>query len=166
MAGQKPDEEIRLPMQWTMDAANAGFTTGTPWRAPGANTTSMNVNIEDNVSTSLLNHYRALINLRNQHPALLTGSLVVFRASSPAVYAILRSQGGEIILVLVNLSGEKLKDFNLGATGIQLKDGSYQAETIFGTGTARPMTISAGSLSAYKPLDELPPYSTTIFVLH
>ena len=33
MQGEKPDEDIRLPMQWSADA-NAGFTTGTPWLAP------------------------------------------------------------------------------------------------------------------------------------
>src|SRR5574341_710677 len=33
MLGKKPDEDIRRPLQWS-DDANAGFTTGNPWRAP------------------------------------------------------------------------------------------------------------------------------------
>ncbi|HKJ40139.1 MAG TPA: alpha-amylase family glycosyl hydrolase, partial [Anaerolineales bacterium] len=32
MQGRKPDEDIRLPMQWNTDL-NAGFSTGNPWRA-------------------------------------------------------------------------------------------------------------------------------------
>ncbi|MEN8844800.1 MAG: alpha-amylase family glycosyl hydrolase, partial [Candidatus Arcticimaribacter sp.] len=31
MVGEKPDENIRLPMQWDT-TPNGGFTTGTPWR--------------------------------------------------------------------------------------------------------------------------------------
>ena len=165
MTGQKPDEDIRLPMQWSGEAASAGFTTGIPWRTPGANKTSMNVDSEDKASTSLLNHYRALIGLRNQHPALQTGIPNLLRASIPSIYAILRTEGSETILVLINLSGETLKDFSLGAIGTQLKNGTYQLETIFGSGTAQPLTINAGKLSSYQPLAGLPPYSTTIFIL-
>ncbi|MEP6895940.1 MAG: alpha-amylase family glycosyl hydrolase, partial [Chloroflexota bacterium] len=42
MQGKKPDEDIRLPMQWSADS-NAGFTTGTPWRAPDVNYSQVNV---------------------------------------------------------------------------------------------------------------------------
>ena len=30
MTGEKPDEQIRTPMQWSAEG-NAGFTTGSPW---------------------------------------------------------------------------------------------------------------------------------------
>ena len=75
MTGAKPDEMIRTPMQWSA-AANAGFTTGTPWEllnpdyARGVNVAAQ---IEDPIS--LLSYYRTLIQLRNSHPALQTGGV-------------------------------------------------------------------------------------------
>ncbi len=59
MQGKKPDEDIRLPMQWSSEA-NAGFTTGTPWRAPAVDYQKVNVVVQDKDNDSLLNHYRAL----------------------------------------------------------------------------------------------------------
>ena len=60
MQGKKPDENIRLPMQWTSDA-NAGFTTGHPWRAPASDFSSVNVEAQTGAPDLLLEHYRALI---------------------------------------------------------------------------------------------------------
>lgn len=64
MLGQKPDEDIRLPMQWSYEV-NAGFTSGHPWRQPNANFREFNVEVMQNDSSSLLNHYKRLIQLRS-----------------------------------------------------------------------------------------------------
>jgi len=55
MQGQKPDEDLRLPMQWS-NASNAGFTTGAPWRAPNKDYTTVNVAAQTDDPNSLLNH--------------------------------------------------------------------------------------------------------------
>ena len=42
MTGSGADENKRTPMQWT-SGSQAGFTTGTPWRAVNSNYTTRNV---------------------------------------------------------------------------------------------------------------------------
>ncbi|HEU4558111.1 MAG TPA: alpha-amylase family glycosyl hydrolase, partial [Longimicrobium sp.] len=63
IAGDKPDENLRTPMHWT-GAAGAGFTTGTPWRAPQSDWATRNVAAQDADPNSLLNLHRRLIHLR------------------------------------------------------------------------------------------------------
>ena len=101
MIGPKPDEQIRTPMQWS-SARGAGFTTGTPWEAPQPDWASKNVAAQDSDRASLLNHYRRLIHLRNQHSALNAGDLAIGNASDPAVAAIVRHAPQETILIALN----------------------------------------------------------------
>ncbi len=69
MTGQKPDQRIRTPMQWTA-AENAGFTAGFPWEPVNADYETVNVEAQAADPDSLLNHYRRLIRLRSEQPAL------------------------------------------------------------------------------------------------
>jgi alpha-amylase len=55
LEGQKPDEDIRRPMQWSADKF-AGFSTSLPWRNPGNNYTVLNVSTELKDPNSLLSH--------------------------------------------------------------------------------------------------------------
>ena len=75
MSGAKPDELIRTPMQWSNDSG-AGFSNGTPWEPINDDFPIVNVNAQAGDPTSLLEHYRALIQLRNAHPALQDLSLI------------------------------------------------------------------------------------------
>ena len=79
MQGEKPDEDIRRPMQWSGDE-NAGFSGGQPWRAPAADYPQVNVAAQENNPNSLLSHYRNLVNLRNAHSALRVGPVRLSRA--------------------------------------------------------------------------------------
>src|SRR2546423_15503269 len=69
MVGQKPDETIRTPMQWS-SAANGGFTTGKPWEPLQPAWKMKDVAAPGSSRPSLLNHYRKLIQLRYAHHAL------------------------------------------------------------------------------------------------
>ena len=89
MQGKKPDEDIRLPMQWS-DMPNAGFTTGAPWRTVDPNSSIVNVAVQDDDPDSLLNLYRTLAKLRTRHSALQTGALSLLETGNPGLYAILR----------------------------------------------------------------------------
>jgi glycosidase len=95
-------------MQWST-AAGAGFTAGIPWEAPQPDWVSKNVAGEDRDPGSLLNHYRKLIHLRNQHPALNEGDLQQGVASAAAVAAFVRHSPKETILVALNF-GDQLID--------------------------------------------------------
>ena len=74
MMGAKPDERIRTPMQWD-SSANAGFTAGTPWQPVNDDHPEVNVESELADPTSLLNRYRTLLQIRQDHRALSLGSI-------------------------------------------------------------------------------------------
>jgi alpha-amylase len=164
MQGQKPDEDIRLPMQWSAEA-NAGFTTGTPWRAPASDYQQVNVATQHEDPDSLLNHYRFLIELRRENPVLSNGEIVLLDPDNTGVYAILRSTADQKVLVIVNLKGTPVSDYQLSLDESLLSDGTVTPQSLFGTIDAIPVTISGGKFSEYKPVGELLPYQSYIFQL-
>ena len=164
MQGQKPDEDLRLPMQWS-NASNAGFTTGAPWRAPNKDYTTVNVAAQTDDPNSLLNHYRTLIQLRKEHPALQSGNAILLETGNPAVFALLRTSGNEHILVVVNLGKIPISDYKLSLAESNLPDGILTPTSLFGTAQAKPLEIISGKFSGYLPLTELPPYQTYLFEL-
>ena len=164
MQGQKPDEDIRLPMQWSSETS-AGFTTGIPWREPGSEYPQVNVTAQDEDPNSLLDHYRTLIKLRGEHPALRSAELALVEPENSGVYAVLRSAGKQKLLVIVNLKGESISDYQLSLNESLLPDGTLRPRSLFGTIDTIPVTISGGIFSEYKPIPELAPYQTYIFEL-
>ena len=102
MTGTKPDEDIRRPMQWTGDSASVGFSTGKPWRDPSSDYPTVNVANETSDPNSLLSYYRDLIHLRNEHSALRTGHTIVIDSGNRSVYALLRYDDNEAILIPVS----------------------------------------------------------------
>lgn len=165
LQGRKPDEDIRLPMQWSSET-NAGFTPGTPWRPADANFSKVNVAAQENSSDSLLNHYRALIKLRGEHSALRTGKLFLVETKNPGLYAILRMDEKESLLVLANLGNETISDYALTLTDTVLTDKTYQVETLFGGQPAESVAVTGGTFRDYKPVAEQSPYSMLILQFH
>ncbi len=159
MTGKKPDEDIRVPMQWTGEE-DAGFTTGNPWRVPNADFETVNAVTETEDPASLFNHYRTLIGLRKEHPALLNGDAVLIETGNSAVFALLRNSGSESILILVNLGDEPITDYALSLQESLLTDGTITPSLLLGSEQAQPLEITNGQFSDYKPFDELLPYET------
>ena len=98
-------DNARTPVQW--DASpNAGFTTGTPWlpvnpdhaemerRRPAATTRD-----------SVLAHYRRLIALRHEEPAVALGDFTMLLPEHDQVYAFTRPLEATELLVVCNVSG-------------------------------------------------------------
>jgi alpha-amylase len=164
MEGEKPDEDIRLPMQWS-EAANAGFTSGNPWRAPDKNYLQANVADEINDPDSLLSHYRKLILLRNQHPALHLGNIIPISTQNNSVYAGLRVSDQETILIIVNLTKNTIHDYSLSLSPSVIRDGSYQVETLYGSTMGTSLKFSKGVINNALPMAELSPYSTCILLI-
>ncbi len=73
MSGTGAHENIRRPMQWS-DAAYAGCSTTPPWNSVGSNYTTNNVAVMESNTNSLLNHYKKIIHIHNQQPALRKGN--------------------------------------------------------------------------------------------
>ena len=164
MQGVKPDQDIRRPMQWNGDA-NAGFTTGTPWRAPGENYPQANVSTESADPNSLLSFYRTFISLRNQHPAMKNGSLSLINTNNSGVYANLSIVNSEIILVLINLTKSPVSDYKITYQDDRLVDGTYHLKTLFGSDTSSVMQVVDHSISDFTPLPELPAYGINLYQL-
>ncbi|MCL5611647.1 MAG: alpha-amylase family glycosyl hydrolase [Chloroflexi bacterium] len=162
MQGEKPDEDIRRPMQWD-NTTNAGFTTGNPWRAPADDFSTVNVAAQTNDPNSLLSFYRDLISLRKQKPALRTGKIILLDTGNTGVYASLRTDGTKSFLILANLKNERVKDYSLTLKSSALAEGTYSLAPLYGSGNFGSLQMNAGgTFGAYQPLAEIPPYGMYI----
>ena len=101
MTGDKPDERLRTPMQWT--ASSRGFTSGKPWETLQSDTLKVNVAAEDRQPGSLLNLYRKLGRLRATNRALREGRLEPVEMGNDALLAYMRKDGSRQVLVVANL---------------------------------------------------------------
>ncbi len=166
MTGTKPDEDIRLPMQWNSDDERVGFTDGRPWRAPAADYPEVSVALQDDDPDSLLNVYRALIHLRNAHEALRRGDWTPAATNSNRIYAFLRQTEDETLLVVVNLSDYAVADYSLDVADGAL-DGAVTAVTLYGPpAETNPNINGNGGFSGYIPFAEIPPQSAAVIQLN
>jgi glycosidase len=148
MTGNKPDELLRTPMQWS-DGPGAGFTTGTPWQPPNRNYTEINVAAQETDPDSLLNHYRSLVHLRNQHPVLRAGDYLRFTSNCLQLYPVLRVEGNQAMILLANLGRREMEDCTLSISESPLA-GQYEVTLLFGKGDFGEITFGEdGSLSDY-----------------
>ncbi len=161
MQGTKPDENIRRPMQWT---AEGGFTTGTPWRGYYEDVAERNVAAQRDDPRSLWRHYQALIRLRNEHEALRIGSWQRVEASHRAIYSFVRASDEEVVLVVVNLSGQPVTGYSL-----TLAQGPFTVDMrpalLMGGGGGplyAPVVNADGGFGPYRPVESLAPYGTCI----
>jgi alpha-amylase len=95
------DARLRTPMSWTGDARNAGFSTGSPYRALSANLATANVAAQAADPDSLLSFYKAMLALRNGLPAIARGQYEAARAEGP-VFSFQRRLGSDRALVVIN----------------------------------------------------------------
>ncbi|HET9978119.1 MAG TPA: alpha-amylase family glycosyl hydrolase [Burkholderiaceae bacterium] len=95
------DGKLRTPMSWSADAARAGFTTGTPYRALSANVATNNVAAQSADADSLHAFYKAMLALRNARPSIARGGYEAAFASG-SLMGFQRVLGAERTVVLVN----------------------------------------------------------------
>ncbi len=166
MVGKKPDEDIRLPMQWDR-GENGGFTTGTPWRARNDDAAAKNVEAQLADPNSLLAHYRTLIALRQSQPALRNGETFKMKSANRAVLPYLRATDDQILLVVNNLRDESTDDYALTLeSGPLTPDQRYRIEPLWGDGPFAEVTTDAkGGFKAYQPTASLAPGQTLLLVL-
>ena len=131
MTGTKPDPRLRTPMHWSRGTAS-GFTKGAAWAPLHPDSLTANVEAQDNDPASLLNHYRKLIHLRTENPALGTGDFVAMTTGSDGVIAYLRRGAGRNVLVLANLGSSPANRVPVAAASRVLPAGEYRARTLDG----------------------------------
>jgi len=160
MQGTKPDENIRRPMQWTPDG---GFTTGKPWNDYFEDFKTRSVQTLASEPNSILNHYRALIRLRNTHEALRVGDWQPVITNKVPVVAWMRSTPKEQILVLVNLSSKPVSDYSLGLASGPLVSGTRPALLLGAADrVAGPAVTAEGGFADYRPVVTLPPNASYV----
>ena len=96
-------DPVRTPMQW--DASpNAGFCHPgvVPWLPLADDHTENNVDAQRADPRSMLNLVRRLLSLRRKVPALNTGSYRSLEAGTDEVFAYLRENGEQRVLVALN----------------------------------------------------------------
>jgi alpha-glucosidase len=110
-------DPVRTPMQW--DASpNAGFCPPgvEPWLPLADDHAENNVDAQRTDPRSMLNLVRRLLNLRRKTPALNTGSYRSLDAGSDDVFAYLRENGEQRVLVALNF-GATPRELALPAVG-------------------------------------------------
>jgi glycosidase len=176
MTGDKPDELIRTPMQWA-PGAGAGFTTGTPWQPPNADTSWKNVEAQSAGPGSLLNLYRQLIALRASMPALRHGLTTLLECDRASVAAFIRhTRGGkdgagvdrpaQTALVVINLGAQPIAELALSAPGSPLAGRFAGVERLNAGGPVAELGVgTGGSIEAYQPLPRLEPRTAYVVEL-
>jgi len=124
MLGEKPDENIRTPMQWT-DGYHAGFTTGTPWISINSNYHTFNVETESADMNSIFNRYKKLISVRSLKPALQEGDYLEAMADNNSVFSFVRATDYDSAIVVINTANFNVNNININLMTTGLLTGSY-----------------------------------------
>jgi alpha-amylase len=166
LEGGKPDENIRRPMQWSAEK-NAGFSTTFPWESVGVDYQMYNVATETGDPTSILEHYRTLILLRNQHAALRVGDMNFVTCDNTGIYSLLRISQQEAVLIIVNLTSTPVTTYPLTLESSKLTAGAYLALPLMGGNEpfADLTVTNGGGFNGFQPTSEIPAYGTIIIQL-
>jgi alpha-glucosidase len=122
----------RTPMPWTASAADIGFGSPEPWLPVGADHAGLAVDAQERNQASLLAHTRAMLALRNAHPALHHGDVAACRADGNLLI-LDRTAQNERVRVLVNFGKET----------IMLDDGQAAGEVLAAVNGADPSGLPA-----------------------
>lgn len=114
MPGEKPDPNIRTPMQWSGESGG-GFTTGTPYTAMQPGWEELNVAAQADDPESVLAIYREWSQLREVHPALRTGSFILMESEDTSVIAFVRQHEEETLMVFINAGSDPTEDLTFTA---------------------------------------------------
>jgi oligo-1,6-glucosidase len=98
-------DNARTPVPWDA-TAHGGFTTGTPWIGSGSDDRTVPADAQRDDPDSVLAHYRRLIGLRHEVPAVAHGDFALLLPDDPRVWAFTRRFEGTELLVVANLSGD------------------------------------------------------------
>ena len=97
----------RTPMPWLRDTDDNGFGHADAWLPVGADNAARAVDVQDADPSSLLNHTRAMLALRNGHPALHHGTVAASRADGELL-VLDREAEGEAVRVIANFGKETI----------------------------------------------------------
>ncbi|MBK9710204.1 MAG: alpha-amylase [Kouleothrix sp.] len=165
MVGDKPDEQIRTPMQWS-GSDGGGFSAGAPWEPLPPSYAQVNVAAQERDPGSLLNTYRRMIQLHTSSPALAHGSLALASASNAKVLAFVRQAGDSAVLVVLNFDEAAADGVTISLDRSELAPATYQARPLLGKDAGAPLAVGdGGAIAGYAPLPSLGPRTGYLFAL-
>lgn len=165
MTGEKPDEDIRKPMQWS-DKNYGGFSRTIPWRRLNDGWTVNNVEAQNADPDSLLNWYRQLINLRNSQALLRTGNYLPIQSNCRSLYVVLREDNGKQMLVIANLKDDTVENCSLTIKESTLQ-GEYTAEMLMGAPLFESISFEEnGALTEWSIARAIEAAETFIIILN
>ena len=136
----------RTPMQWDA-AANAGFTGASdkPWLPVPPTYTTVNVKAEEAQPDSLLNWYKALIQLKKTDPAFAHGDNVMLDTANTKVLSWMRQTAGSpSVVVSANFTADPQ------TVSLTVPGSSGAVKTLLKTpGAADPASLVAIQLGPY-----------------
>ena len=141
LPGEKPDPNIRTPMQWSGEDGG-GFTTATPYTGMQPGWQTLNVAAQDGDADSLLTTYRTWSQLRESSVALQQGTFVPLETEDRQVFAFLRVDENQTMLVVINLGSEQT-----GPISLTLPDGAPGTLTNALTGEPLPQTVAGEAVT-------------------
>lgn len=103
IVGPRSRDNARTPYQWD-DSPNAGFTTGKPWIKVNPRYEEINLKKDLASEDSIFAYYRALIQMRREHPAIIDGDLEFLLDDHPQVLMYLRHCARETLLIIANFA--------------------------------------------------------------
>lgn len=109
-------DHARAPVQWA-PLPHGGFTTGDPWIRSNSNCRKINVSQQEADESSILNYYKAIIQMRKQHPALIYGAFTPIENPNDEVYIYDRKLNDAKIRVVLNFSSTSHKVSGITLSG-------------------------------------------------
>ena len=151
------DIPMREPFKWkaVAGAPMSNYPAATAGTAPpafAANNDGRSVEEQKGVAGSLLETYRALIAVRRGSVALRRGSYIPVSCPNPGVYAFVRHEASESVLVAINLNSGSasttldLSGFTVPAAGtapVNLENGAVLAAITPSNRAAYPVSLGA-----------------------
>lgn len=99
-------DNSRTPMQWD-DTENAGFSDVQPWLKVNENKNVINVQLQNSMPNSVLNHFRNLTKLRNESSTLVYGEYELLLPEHESLYAYTRTDDNNQYLIILNFSNSE-----------------------------------------------------------
>src|SRR5216683_5540290 len=136
--GRDPE---RTPMQWDA-TTGAGFTTGEPWLPVASGHERCNVAAQRDDPASMLSLYRRLICYRKGSGALCRGDYRPIPDVPDGVFAYLRQDANNRLLLALNFTSEPVKFNAVGLPGWGERELSTAAERECGRVCLTPVALS------------------------
>ena len=144
MLGQKPDEDIRRPMQWT-SSANAGFSSTQPWHPLNNNYANYNVANQQFESESIWSQYQIWIKQRTRNTALRSGTYDFIESNNIRMFSYLRadSESNTAFVVIHNLTSQNTDDITIRINNSSLTEGTYNLINILNNQNMGSINVSS-----------------------